>query len=118
MLRIPLAMPGEVEERKQYAARVAEAEKQLQQLSDRYRRDFAKDQLKETAKYLLAAWEYQHAPTGQTTLAEFARRNDLREFALRQWLEVLGADQYQLMLKPISNAANTPGVHGWRGRCN
>jgi Protein of unknown function (DUF1553)/Protein of unknown function (DUF1549)/Planctomycete cytochrome C len=117
MLRIPLATPAELEQRKQYAARLAEAEKQLKQQTDKVYRDFAQAQLKETAKYLVAAWEYQNPPAGQTpgTVAEFARRKELHEFALRQWLDYLGAGDYVLMPKPISNAGGMAGVFGWRG---
>ena len=61
MLRIPLASPAELAKQAERQQRLAELETQLKTTRDRAYQDFAKSQLSETAKYLTAAWEYQHA---------------------------------------------------------
>ncbi len=114
MLHIPLASPAEVEQGKQHVLRLADAEKQLKQQTDKYYREFAQARLKDTAKYLVAAWEYQNQQEPPISLAEFARKRELHAFALRQWLDYLGGGDYVLMTKPITNAGGVAGVLGWR----
>jgi len=112
MLRIPLASPEELKQREQYAARLAELEKQVLAVTEGAKREKAKALLPETGRYLLAAWDYgrQDLP-----LEEFAVRNGLLPYALRQWREYLGLGDYRLLVSAQRDVHGKPGVHVWRG---
>ncbi len=117
-LRIPLVSRAELERREQHTARVSELEQQLKSASDEYYRAFAKSQLSQTAKYLVAAWDYQNRPAEQAGIstADFAAQRGLLEFALRRWTEFLGlSNDYQLMSLKLTDLLGNPGVQGWRG---
>ncbi len=117
-LRIPLVPKAELEKRSQYAARVAELEKQFKGASEEHYRAFAKSQLSHTSRYMVAAWEYQHRPENQAGLsaADFAEPRGLVGFALRRWTEFLGlSNDYRLMSAKLTDLLGNPGVLGWRG---
>jgi hypothetical protein len=116
MLQIPLESPEQITARKAYQQRVADAEKELKAATEKHYAAFAKAQLPDTAKYLLAAWEYRHSTEKQATpaLAEFAKSKGLHAYALRQWLDYLGGE-YRLMTKSVRDVTGFKGVHGWRG---
>jgi hypothetical protein len=117
MLRTPLLSKAELAKRKQYTDHVAELERDIKKLGDEQRTALAKELLPQTAKYLMAAWDYQHRPAEQAalSLAEFAAKRELHAFALRQWIDYLGMGDYKLMSKPVRDVAGRNGVHAWKG---
>jgi hypothetical protein len=117
MLRIPLLSGTALAQRNRDQARVADLDRQIKAASDEQYHRFARQLLPQTAKYVTAAWEYQNRPAAQArqSVGEAAARRGLYEYALRQWIEYLAADDYRLMTKPIQNVNGRPGVHAWRG---
>jgi hypothetical protein len=117
MLRIPLVSPAEMERRQQYQAQVADREKQLKAARDSHYQAFARNMLPETARYLVAAWDYRNRPPSEAdlSLAEFASRRILHDYALRQWLDYLGVGDFRLMTSAVRDLLGNPGVHAWRG---
>jgi hypothetical protein len=117
MLQIPLESPEQAAPRKTYQQRLADAEKELKAVTAKHYAEFAKAQQADTAKYLLAAWDYRHPADKQAppALAEFAKTKGLHAYALRQWLDYLDGGEYRLMTKPVRDVAGFKGVHGWRG---
>jgi len=117
MLRTPLLPPAEFAKRKQHTDRIAELEKEIKKLGDEQRTAFAKELLPQTARYLVAAWDFEHRPSDQAKLplAEFAANRELHAFALRQWIDNLGMGDYKLMTKPVTDVAGRKGVHAWKG---
>jgi hypothetical protein len=117
MLRIPLASPAELARRDKYQKRVAALEKQLKAAKAEQARKLAHGLLPQTARYLLAAWDYQNPPAGQAALPleQFAAARGLHAYALRRWVDYLGLSGYQLMTTPVRDVGGKPGVHGWRG---
>jgi hypothetical protein len=116
MLRIPLASPAELARRDQNRKQIAALEKQVKAARDEQARRVARALLPQTARYLLAAWDYQNPPAGQAAppLERFAAARGLHAYALRRWVDYLGSG-YQLMTTPVRDVAGTPGVHAWRG---
>jgi hypothetical protein len=114
MLRIPLTTEAEKAERERLLARVADREKQLRDARQKAYQDFARSELEQTARYLLAAHDYRARPADQAGVSpeEFAAKQGLHGYALRRWLA--GGD-YRLMSKPVRDVAGKKGVHGWRG---
>jgi hypothetical protein len=117
MLRIPLLSKEEIARRRQYRQRLANLEKQFATTATAAYGAFAREMRAQTAKYLIAAWDYRHRPARQAklTLAQFAARKGLYAFALGQWLDYLGMGEYRLMTKPVTNVAGKVGVHAWKG---
>ncbi len=117
-LRIPLVSKAELEKRDRYTARVAELEKQFKAARDEHYQAFAKSQLSQSSRYMVAAWAYENRPADQAglSLADFAMPRGLMEFALRRWAEFLGlSNDYRLMTAKLTDLLGNPGVHGWRG---
>jgi hypothetical protein len=117
MLRIPLAPPAEVAKQAERQQRIADLEKQLKTARDQAYQDFAKAQLSETAKYLVAVWEYRNRPADSPALplGDFAARKGLHAFVLRQWIDYLGGGDYKLLAKAVRDVGGKAGVNGWRG---
>ncbi|HEY7311437.1 MAG TPA: PSD1 and planctomycete cytochrome C domain-containing protein [Gemmataceae bacterium] len=113
MLRIPLLSPEELARREQSKKNIAEREKRIKESKERYYREFARTQLDQTAKYLVAAWEREQSPSGDLTA--FARGKGLHANALRRWIDYLGLGDYPLMNKPVRDVLGRAGVHGWKG---
>jgi hypothetical protein len=116
-LRVPLASKADMEKRNQYQARLVALDNQLKAARDQHGRAFAKALRPHTARYLLAAWDYQHRPADLAKLSvdDFAGRHKLHGFALRQWLDYLGIGEYQLMTKAVRDVLGNRGVHAWKG---
>ena len=115
MLRIPLESKADADRRAQYARRVAERERTLKSMLDEARTTFARELLPETARYVLAAWDYR-ATESNRPFAEFASERNLHEFALRQWGSYLGfVGNYQRWGIPSRDVFGNPGIHGWTG---
>jgi hypothetical protein len=117
MLRTPLLSQAELAKRKQHTDRIAELEKEVKKLGDAQRAALAKELLPQTAKYLMAAWDFEHRPADQAnqSLDDFASKRELRAYALRQWIDYIGMGDYKLMTKPVVDAAGRKGVHAWKG---
>ena len=117
MLRIPLLPPAELARRQSGSKRVADLEARRKTEAERFSREYARSLRKQTAKYLLAARDYQSRPAEQRAVSadDFARRKGLLPFALKRWLNLLGGGDYRLMTKPIHDALGKTGIHGWRG---
>ena len=117
MLRISVASKADREKRQRYQARLADLEKQLKAATEEQYAAFAREQGPHTARYLMAAWAYQNRPPDEARLSldEFAKQRGLLPFALRAWTDRLGAGEYRLMMKKVSNVGGKSGVHGWRG---
>jgi hypothetical protein len=117
MLRIPLLSKAEIARRENYRRQLATLETKLKTTAASHYRAFARAMRSQTAKYLLAAWDYRHRPDSQAglSLARFAARKGLYKFALRQWLDYLGMGEYRLMTKPVANVLGKAGVHAWKG---
>ncbi|MBI3412207.1 MAG: PSD1 domain-containing protein [Planctomycetes bacterium] len=118
MLRISLLSPDEDARRTKQTTRQKELEKEVRAARQRYYQRFVQDQLAHTAKYLLAAWDYQNRPPDQAkrSIDEFAAERKLHEFALARWIETLTfGGEYQLMSNAAKDAGGKPGVNGYRG---
>jgi hypothetical protein len=117
MLRIPVASKEDREKRQKYQARFAELEKRYKAATEEQYAAFARAQTEQTARYLMATWQYQNRPTAEArvSLDEFAQRHGLLPFALRAWMDRVGAGEYRLMKKQVRDVAGKSGVHSWRG---
>ncbi len=120
MLRIAVSSKEDREKRQRYQARLAALEKQQRAATEEQYAAFAKAQAPQTARYLMAAWAYQNRPPREAglTLDEFAKQRGLLPFALRGWLDRLGAGEYRLMTKAVRDVAGKAGVHAWRGEAD
>jgi hypothetical protein len=117
MMRISVASKEDREKRQRYQTRLAELEKQLKAATEEQYAAFAREQGPQTARYLMAAWAYQSRPPAEASLSldDFAKRRGLLPFALRAWMDRLGAGEYRLMMKQTRDVGGKSGVHGWRG---
>jgi hypothetical protein len=120
-LRIPLVGEAEVERHQRQQARIQEAEHGLQMAVERHYAAFARTLMPQTARYLLAACEYQNRPAEQAQLSvdEFATREMLHSFALKQWMAYLKGPwlgDFQPLDIPERNFDGEPGVVAWRAR--
>ncbi len=118
MLRIPLVSKSEMDRRGQYTAKIATLEGQLNQRLAQEKETFARSMLTQTARYVLAARDFQRglSDSGSGALHEFALARGLHEFALRNWIEQLGlTNEYPLMRTPVRDVLGKAGVQGWRG---
>ncbi len=118
MMRIPLETKAEKAQRAEYAQRLSTLESQLKKRIEDEKTTFARGRLAETARYVTAAWEFQSqaGSAASASLAEFARRAGLHEFALRQWIGYLGlAGRYPLMDRTVRDVLGRPGIVAWKG---
>jgi hypothetical protein len=117
IIRVPLVSPQEMASRKQHELRLAELEKAVKSVADRYYTEFATERRQDTARYLLALCEYQARPPDQAavSLDDFARRSGLLPFALRRWSEFLGAGECRLLDRPLRDVGGMAGVAAWTG---
>jgi hypothetical protein len=117
MMRIPLLPAAAVAKRNQHPMRVAELEKKLKQKHDQHYAAFARSLVPETAKYLLAAYDFQHRPAdqGKMRVADLAAARHLHPYALQQWLDYVKDDQYALMTQPVRDVLGRTGILGWKG---
>jgi hypothetical protein len=116
-LRIPLVSSSELNRRGQYLARIAEVERQIKQIRDQQAAAQAKRRLPQTARYLMAAWEYQNRRQAETnlSLAAFAAERHLNAGMVRQCINYLGLGDGRLLLEPVRDLLGHAGVHSFRG---
>jgi hypothetical protein len=110
--------PAEVEKHRRHTARVRELEKKLEREVEEHYTSFARGLLPHTARYLLAAWEYQSRPASQANLSagEWASKRGLQPFALTRWVDYLGGSrlgEFHLLRLPVRDYDGEPGVHVW-----
>jgi len=121
ILRIPVSSAKEKADLAAYQTNLKAAEARLKQATDEQSQAFAKSQLRETARYLLAAWDYRNRKPEEAAkqpIAAYAQERGLLEFALARWVDHLGAGpaaSYRLLNRPVRDAAGNKGVHTWRG---
>ena len=111
MLRIPLAPPAEMARREEQQQRLAELEKQLKATRDQALSGLCQAQLPQTAKYLTAAWDYQHPPADSPPCRSptFAAARGCTPSPCSSWLDYLGGGDYRLMTKPIADVGGKAG---------
>ncbi|HEY0072726.1 MAG TPA: PSD1 and planctomycete cytochrome C domain-containing protein [Abditibacteriaceae bacterium] len=116
-IRVPLASPAELEKRKTHEAKLGEAEAQLNKARDEAYSTYAREMLPQTARYLMALYDFQKRPAEKADLSleQFATQNNLHPHALRQWRNYIGWGEYRLMSTPLRDVTGNPGVHGFRG---
>lgn len=120
-LRIPLVGDAEVEKHQQHLVRVQELERRNQAVVESKYSEFARSLIPQTARYLMATWDYQHRPADQAQLSvdDFCKRENLHAYALNQWTAYLkGArlGQFQSLNVPEHDFDGEPGVLAWRVR--
>ena len=120
-LWIPLVGEAEVERYQSHLALVQELEHRVQAAVDAYYADFARNLLPDSARYLLATWDYQNRPADQAPLSvdEFATRANLHSFALNQWTAYLKGPrlgEFRSLNAPERDFDGEPGVLAWRVR--
>ncbi len=120
-LRIPLASAATRQRRSRWQARVDALETQLKTAGDAHRSAQAKELLPQTARYVMAAWEYARSSGSDSTnstrpgsLAAWAGARSLHPFALDQWVRYLGLGDYPTLTTPLRDVLGTGGVHGWK----
>jgi cytochrome c553 len=116
-LRVALASPAELENRKTHVTKLGEAEAQWNKAKDEAYSTYAREMLPQTARYLMALYDFQKHPAEQAdrSIEQFAMQNNLHPHALRQWKNYIGWGEYRLMSTPLRDVMGNPGVHGFRG---
>ena len=116
VLRIPLVGQQEREMRERDQKRVAEVDKQLEGLLEVHYAKVAKELLPQTDKYLLAAFDYVNRPADQqaVTVEDFAGKQKLNAYALRQWISLSGAGPLKLLARKIDTVENNVALKGLR----
>jgi len=117
LVRMPLLSPSELKAIEEQAARdkqrLAELPQAIQALTVRTEREFLASLERripdETPRYLLAAWEYVHSPSGDDlrALAEFAATRQLDAPTLTRWLGYLKDHPHPLLLPQLAATDRT-----------
>src|SRR5579872_6335730 len=120
-LKIPLVGEAEVERHRRHQVEIRELDQRVQAAVDQRYAEFARSLAPQTARYLSAAWDYQHRPADQAQLSvdEFAKRENLHSFALNQWTAYVKAPrlgEFQPLNVPERDFDGEPGVVAWRVR--
>ncbi len=116
-LHIPLISHDDKEKRDKANARLMEITKQSQEIRTREVANFIKSLQPQTAKYIRAVANYESRPDTDAGLSlnDYAKRENLYPYALRQWRQYLGVTNgYRRMTVPIRSLGGA-GVDGWRG---
>ena len=106
--------------REAYVIKLAGLEKSLEATRTQLLTDQARSMLPETSKYLLAAWDYSHQRDSgpKINLSKFARTAALKEYALRQWVEILGSGEFRILGGKMKDIGGFPGVYGYQNGAN
>jgi hypothetical protein len=115
-LKIPLLSKAEWADRAKYDAELIAAKKRLSEISSEPLKAFARKMLPETAKYVLATWEFRNRPGEQAalTFAEFAKERGLEPALLRQWSDYFRVGDYKLLTVPVRDLNGIASVHQWK----
>jgi hypothetical protein len=117
-LSIPLVPPAEVEKHDRHAAQTQRLERRLQTAVETCYAAYARTLLPHTSRYLLAAWDYQHWPSGKEkpSIDDFAKSRGLQAFALSQWsgyLEAAPLAEFRPLSVPVHNFDGEKGIEVW-----
>jgi hypothetical protein len=117
-LRVPLVPAAEVDRHRQQMDRVHALEKKLASAIEEQYAAFAKSLVPQTARYLIAAWEFENRPPDQANLTaeEFATRRGVHGFALAQWIGYLGGTplgDFRLLHRPVRDYDGEAGIQVW-----
>ncbi|SIN99910.1 Planctomycete cytochrome C [Singulisphaera sp. GP187] len=119
MLQIPLVSRAELARRERAKQDVVTLEKRLENLLKEAKSQLARDLISQTARYMIAAWEFRSQADGPSSpsLREFASARKLHPYALRQWVEDLGlGGDYPLMTTSVRDVAGRLGLQAWKGK--
>jgi hypothetical protein len=116
-LKVPLVGPAAVAAHARHQARVREQEARLRRAVDRHYAAFARGLVPQTARYLIAAWEYGQRPEKPALSVEaLATQRGLQAFALSQWIAYLKEPRLggePLLTHPTRDYDGEAGVHAW-----
>jgi hypothetical protein len=121
ILRFPIASPAELERRKVYGQKVADAQKRMEDFADAQYVKLAKSLIPRTGDYVSAALELaQHGAPPQSDVDRYAADRKLDSYYLSRWVSYLGSAAHteptrKLLTKANHNIAGIPGVDGWIG---
>ncbi|WP_406700657.1 PSD1 and planctomycete cytochrome C domain-containing protein [Singulisphaera sp. Ch08] len=121
MLQIPLVSRAEMARRERAKQEAVTLEKSLQNLLNEEKTRLARDLISQTARYMVAAWDYRSQPNGPSSqsLRDFARARKLHAYALRQWIEDLGlGGDYPLMTTFVRGVSGRAGLQAWKGKAD
>ncbi|GDX40083.1 hypothetical protein LBMAG21_03750 [Armatimonadota bacterium] len=114
-LRIPLVTQEERKAREAYFAQLKEARKNYERVQQEPLAQFANQKSEETARYLLALWEYHHRPANaaKQTPEEFAKERGLIPYAFRNWQTYLLEGNYPLLKTPVKYVDGYASIYAW-----
>lgn len=114
-LRIPLLTQEEKRAREAYFTQLKEARKNFERVQQEPLAQFANQQAGETARFLLALWEYHHRPASaaKQTPEEFATERGLLPYAFRNWLTYLSEGNYPLLKTPVKYVDGYASIYAW-----
>jgi hypothetical protein len=115
MLRVPLLSATELAAREASKGRLAELKTQVAALFEQDYQKQAKSLIGQTARYLMAAWDYQASdqrPADQP-IDQFVASRGLDSRLLTQWIAYLGLGDPKLLSKSVANADGVAGLHAW-----
>ncbi len=116
-LQIPLLTQEERKLRDTFVTQLLEAKRNLQAVEQAPFSLFANQKAGETARYLLALWQYHHRPTNlaKQTPEQFAQQQGLLPYAFRNWLTYLTNGNYPLLKTPVKNVEGYASIYAWTG---
>jgi hypothetical protein len=119
MLRVPLLSAAELAAdtaaREAGKGRLGELKAQVATLLEQDYQKQAKSLVGQTARYLMAAWNYQYSdqrPANQP-VDQFAAPRGLDSRLLTQWIAYLGLGDPTLLSKSVADADGVPGLRAW-----
>jgi len=114
LVRVPLIAPAEIAAREaeqaRASARLAEVSETIATLADReYRAYLERRVAGDASRYLLAAWDFVHPPTGagRPAASEFAKERGLEEGPLAHWVRYFEEPRPHPAFAAIRNAMAT-----------
>jgi hypothetical protein len=116
-LKISLLTQQERKEREAYATQLRTALQEYLSAENSINADFVRLKIPETARYLLALWDYAHRPSSQNdlTLEAFAERRRLLPHALKQWADYFREGGYAILQTPRPNVGGYASIYAWAG---
>ncbi len=116
MLRVPLLPASELAAREAGKGRLAELKKQVAApRSTKTTGSKPKNLIGQTARYLMAAWDYQSSDPGAAgqPIEQFVAPRGLDSRLLAQWIAYLGLGDPKLLSTSVANAHGIAGLRAW-----
>jgi hypothetical protein len=115
MLRVPLLTATELAARESGRGRLAELKSQVAALVEQDYQKQAQGLVGQTARYLMAAWDYQSADQGAAnrSIDQFVATRGLDSRLLGQWIGYLGLGDPRLLAQSVANAHDIAGFRAW-----